>query len=187
MNTENVKKPNIIFVMVAAAVLLATAGFSTTRVLAYESSQAGSLANTCGNGEEPFNILCQNLLSQIEGDGNAVNIIGLQTGGERTTPPTEPPTEPPDTCEECFTSVLTAAEQTEFLTKLSQAFPSPFPTPPTLEDLCDVSDGDGIFVSSDIDLTEQLLGPGVGAVEGLDLEEDRIAEIVECLHRVLGF
>ena len=33
------------------------------------------------------------MLSQIEGDGNAVNIIGLQTGGERTisSPPTEPP------------------------------------------------------------------------------------------------
>jgi hypothetical protein len=54
MNTENVKKPNVIFVMVAATVLLATAGFSTTRVLAYESSQAGSLANACGNGEEPL-------------------------------------------------------------------------------------------------------------------------------------
>ena len=73
--------------------IVTTVGFPTmTRVLAYESSQAGSLANACGNGEEPFNILCQNLLSQIEGDGNAVNIIGLQTGGERTTTPPEPPT-----------------------------------------------------------------------------------------------
>lgn len=66
--------------------LVTTAGLplvttTATRVLAYESSQAGSLASTCGNGEEPFNILCQNLLYQIEGDGNAVNIIGLQTGG----------------------------------------------------------------------------------------------------------
>ena len=40
--------------------------------------------------------MCQNLFSQIEGDGNAVNIIGVQTGGERrTTTPSEPPTEPP--------------------------------------------------------------------------------------------
>src|SRR5918996_3994740 len=118
MNTENVKKPNVIFAMVAATVLLSTAGFSTTRVLAYESSQAGSLANACGNGEEPFNILCQNLLSQIEGDGNAVNIIGLQTGGERTTAPTEPEPEPepePQTCEECFTTFLSPDEQAEFL------------------------------------------------------------------------
>ena len=36
-------------------------------------------------------MLCQNLLSQIEGDGNAGNIIGLQKGEERTTTPTEPP------------------------------------------------------------------------------------------------
>jgi hypothetical protein len=72
--------------------LVTTAGFPTTaRVLAYESSQAGSLANTCGNADQgAFNILCQNLFSEIQGDGNAVNIIGLQTGGERTTSP--PPT-----------------------------------------------------------------------------------------------
>ena len=74
--------------------MLTTTGFSPS-VLAYESNQAGSLANACGNGDEPFNILCQNLFSQIQGDGNAVNIIGLQTGGERrtTSPPIEPPTD----------------------------------------------------------------------------------------------
>jgi hypothetical protein len=73
--------------------LVTTAGFPTTaRVLAYESIQAGSLANACGNADEAFNILCQNLFSQIQGDGNAINIIGLQTGGERTTTLTEPPT-----------------------------------------------------------------------------------------------
>jgi hypothetical protein len=72
--------------------LVTTAGFPTTaRVLAYESSQAGSLANTCGNADQgSFNVLCQNLFSEIQGDGNAVDIIGLQTGGERTTLP--PPT-----------------------------------------------------------------------------------------------
>ena len=183
MNTENVKKPNVIFAMVAATVLLSTAGFSTTRVLAYESSQAGSLANACGNGEEPFNILCQNLLSQIEGDGNAVNIIGLQTGGERTTPPTEPPTEPPDTCEECFTSVLTAAEQTQFLQIAADTFDD-VPVNPSFELICTLINGPG-----SIESIELVLGPGFGAgfPEGMNLEEDRIAEIIECLHRVLGF
>ncbi|HZD34845.1 MAG TPA: hypothetical protein VE130_06540 [Nitrososphaeraceae archaeon] len=44
----------------------------------YESSQASSLANGCGNGEMPLNIFCQNLASQIDGDGNAINIIALQ-------------------------------------------------------------------------------------------------------------
>ena len=83
-----------LIVMITIAILfgslVTTAGFPTmTRVLAYESSQAGSGANDCGNGENPFNILCQNLLSQIEGDGNAVIIMGSQTGGERTP---EPPT-----------------------------------------------------------------------------------------------
>ena len=40
-------------------------------------SQA-SQANACGNGEMATNIFCQNILSQIQGEGNAVNIIGLQ-------------------------------------------------------------------------------------------------------------
>ena len=188
MNIEKAKKPNVIFVMVVVAtVLLTTAGFSTTRVLAYESSQAGSLANACGNGDEAFNILCQNLLSQIEGDGNAVNIIGLQTGGERTTAPTEPPTETPDTCEECFTFVLTEAEQTEFLSKLTQVPGGPWSTPPTLEDLCDPSDNDGIFSAGDIAIIEGILGTGSAPIEGMNLDPARVSEIIECLHRIFGF
>jgi Bacterial Ig domain/Thrombospondin type 3 repeat len=64
------------------------------------------------DGEEPFNVLCQNLFSQIRGDNNAVNVIGLQTGGERTTP-SESPTEPapdvdgdgiPDSTDNCRTT-----------------------------------------------------------------------------------
>lgn len=72
--------------------IITSMGFATTadRVLAYGRTQAGSLASACGNGEEPFNILCQNLLSQIEGDGNAVNIIGLQTGGAAPSEPQPP-------------------------------------------------------------------------------------------------
>ena len=102
-------------VMIAAT---ATLTITTQDAFAYESSQAGSLANACGNGEEPFNILCQNLMSEIQGDGNAVNIIGLQTGGERT--PRGSPTEPPvggaeDTCVTCFTRALSADEQQGFL------------------------------------------------------------------------
>ena len=53
---------------------------TTESVFAYKKNQATLQANDCGNGE-PFNILCQNLFSQIQGDGNAVNIIGSQTGG----------------------------------------------------------------------------------------------------------
>ena len=44
----------------------------------YEKSQAVSQANACGNGVLPLNVFCQNLISQIQGDGNAVNVIGVQ-------------------------------------------------------------------------------------------------------------
>ena len=44
----------------------------------YESSQASAGSNDCGNGVLPLNIFCQNLASQIDGDGNAINIIALQ-------------------------------------------------------------------------------------------------------------
>jgi len=44
----------------------------------YEKSQAISQANACGNGVLPLNVFCQNLVSEIQGDGNAVNIIGVQ-------------------------------------------------------------------------------------------------------------
>ena len=44
----------------------------------YEKSQALSQANACGNGDMPLDVFCQNLASQIQGDGNAMNIIGVQ-------------------------------------------------------------------------------------------------------------
>ena len=40
-------------------------------------SQTVAQANECGNGILPTNINCQNLASQIQGDGNAVNVIGV--------------------------------------------------------------------------------------------------------------
>lgn len=70
--------------MLMAVMLLGTAAVSNITpgsVFAYRNNQATSEANDCGNGDEPFNILCQNLVSQIQGDGNAVNLIGSQTGG----------------------------------------------------------------------------------------------------------
>lgn len=49
----------------------------------YESSQASSGKNYCGNGELPESIFCQNLAAQLEGSGNAINIIQVQpTAGE---------------------------------------------------------------------------------------------------------
>ena len=65
------------FVIVAAVALMlvgATALSTTDSAFAdkkYEKSQAASQVNDCGNGELPLNVFCQNLLSQIQGDGNA--------------------------------------------------------------------------------------------------------------------
>ena len=41
-------------------------------------SQAAAQANVCGNGTLPMKVFCQALSNQIQGDGNAVNVIGVQ-------------------------------------------------------------------------------------------------------------
>jgi hypothetical protein len=73
------------FVIVAAmtAMLIGATALATDDAFAdgkkkYKKSQALSQANACGNGFLPENIFCQNLASQIQGDGNAMNIIGVQ-------------------------------------------------------------------------------------------------------------
>jgi hypothetical protein len=72
----------VIVAAVTAMLVGATALSATDSVFAnkkkYEKSQAASQANECGKGELPLNVFCQNLLSQIQGDGNAANIIGVQ-------------------------------------------------------------------------------------------------------------
>jgi hypothetical protein len=65
-------------VMLIGATALSTTDSAFAGKKKYEKSQTASQANVCGNGDSPFNIFCQNLLSQIQGDGNAVNIIGVQ-------------------------------------------------------------------------------------------------------------
>ena len=42
------------------------------------NSQSLAQANSCGNGFGASHVNCQNLGSQVEGNGNAVNIIGTQ-------------------------------------------------------------------------------------------------------------
>jgi hypothetical protein len=66
--------------MLVGATALATtdSAFADGKKKHYEKSQALSQANACGNGEMPLNVFCQNLASQIQGDGNAMNIIGVQ-------------------------------------------------------------------------------------------------------------
>jgi hypothetical protein len=65
-------------VMLISAAILSTTDSAFAGKKKYEKSQAAAQANYCGNGEAPLNVFCQNLLSQIQGDGNAVNIIGVQ-------------------------------------------------------------------------------------------------------------
>jgi hypothetical protein len=73
----------LVIVIVVMVILVGTTALSTTDIAfadkkKYEKNQVASQANDCGNGELPLNIGCQNLLSQIQGDGNAANIIGVQ-------------------------------------------------------------------------------------------------------------
>ena len=76
---------NIHLLIIAAVTVMligATTLSTTDRAFAgkkkYEKSQAAAQVNYCGNGEAPLNVFCQNLLSQTQGDGNAVNVIGVQ-------------------------------------------------------------------------------------------------------------
>ena len=78
---------NVKSLAVIAGVMLAIVGSlaSVKEVSAtkYERSQASSGENECGNGFFSEYIACQNLAAQLEGDGNAINIIAVQpTAGE---------------------------------------------------------------------------------------------------------
>lgn len=63
---------------VMIAIVGSLASVNDASATKYESSQASSGVNDCGNGVLPLNIFCQNLASQIDGDGNAINIIAVQ-------------------------------------------------------------------------------------------------------------
>jgi hypothetical protein len=78
MNTKYIAIVAVITVMLVGATALSTIDNAFAGKKKYEKSQAASQVNECGNGELPLNVFCQNLLSQIQGDGNAVNVIGVQ-------------------------------------------------------------------------------------------------------------
>lgn len=78
MNNKHLVIIAAVTVMLVGATAISTTDSAFAGKKKYEKSQAASQANACGNGELPFNVFCQNLLSQIQGDGNAVNIIGVQ-------------------------------------------------------------------------------------------------------------
>lgn len=80
--SEALNNMHLLIIAAVTVMLIGTAILSTTDSAfagkKYEKSQAAAQANYCGNGEAPLNVFCQNLLSQIQGEGNAVNIIGVQ-------------------------------------------------------------------------------------------------------------
>lgn len=78
MNTKYLLLVATMTVMLVGATSLSTTDSALAGKKNYEKTQAASQANACGNGELPLNVFCQNLLSQIQGDGNAVNVIGVQ-------------------------------------------------------------------------------------------------------------
>ncbi len=64
---------------IIAATLVGTTAITADTALAYEKSQAISQVNECGNGELPFNVGCQNVGSQVQGDENGVALAADQT------------------------------------------------------------------------------------------------------------
>jgi hypothetical protein len=75
MNTKYL----VIVAAMTAMLVGATALATTDSAIASEKNQATSQANACGNGELPFNIGCQNVGSQIQGDENGVALTADQT------------------------------------------------------------------------------------------------------------
>jgi uncharacterized membrane protein len=71
----------LVVVAAMAAMLVAATALATDSAFAdkkrhddkksgYTKSQAATQINDCGNGDEPTDVFCQNLASQIQGDNN---------------------------------------------------------------------------------------------------------------------
>ena len=86
---RNMNTKYLVVVAALAAMLVAATALATDSAFAdkkrhddkkkgYTKSQAVTQVNDCGNGDSPEVVWCQNLASQIQGDGNAVTIEGEQ-------------------------------------------------------------------------------------------------------------
>jgi hypothetical protein len=67
--------------LVAATALATDNAFADKKKKSYKKNQAISQVN-CGNGFESFNVFCQNLASQLQGDDNSAALAGTQQGEE---------------------------------------------------------------------------------------------------------
>jgi uncharacterized membrane protein len=73
----NAKHLSIIAVAAVAAMLVASTvfanaddAFADKKKKSYSKTQAATQVNDCGNGDNPIDVFCQNLASQIQGDNN---------------------------------------------------------------------------------------------------------------------
>jgi hypothetical protein len=80
----NLDKKTLVIALVALAV---TTAISASAFMAnnpsargYEKNQAMSVANDCGNGDLAFNVLCNNMEGEIQGDENVVGTTSAQLG-----------------------------------------------------------------------------------------------------------
>ena len=69
----------IAIVTVLAATLVATIADSAFATKYKGKNQAVSQVNDCGNGVYPLNVGCQNTASQVQGEGNYVDLDSAQS------------------------------------------------------------------------------------------------------------
>jgi uncharacterized protein YcfJ len=81
MNTKYLVAVAAMAIMLVAATALATDDVFAKKK-SYTKTQAISQVNDCGNGDnQPVNVFCQNLASQIQGDENTAALTGEQGPG----------------------------------------------------------------------------------------------------------
>ena len=76
----------MVVIAAMAVMLIGATAFATDSAFAgghghkksYEKNQATSQVNECGNGFMPYNVGCQNIASQIQGDENGVSSASAQ-------------------------------------------------------------------------------------------------------------
>ena len=133
-------------------------------------NQASSQADACGNGEFPINVLCQNLGAEIQGEGNAVNVIGLQAGGKilREAPEDR-------SCEECFERFL-SQEQIDaliqsFAITQSDGSVTPFTTSEQVCNFLELIADVGVSFEADLRVV----------LESIGVDPATIDLVIECL------
>ena len=68
----------IISIAVGLFLVTSVASTDSANAYKYKKTQVAYQSNYCGNGDLPLNVFCQNIFTQLQGDGNAMNIIALQ-------------------------------------------------------------------------------------------------------------